>query len=62
MNVVAQGEGGPVAILNRNKPAFYCLPAKAYEDLMNRIEDMELNALANARQGQKRIKVELSDL
>jgi len=27
MAVVAQGEGAPVAILNRNKPAFYAVPS-----------------------------------
>ncbi len=60
IKVVGQNEA--VAILNRNKPAFYCIPAKAYEDLLNRLEDMELNALADARAGQERIKVDLDDL
>jgi antitoxin StbD len=60
MKVVGQGEA--VAILNRNKPAFYCVPARAYEDLLNRLEDMELNALADARADQERIKVDLDDL
>ncbi len=60
MKVVGQGEA--VAILNRNKPAFYCIPAKAYEDLLNKLEDMELNALADARIGQERIRVDLDDL
>ena len=27
MGTVAAGEGFPVAILNRNEPAFYCVPA-----------------------------------
>ena len=62
MGVLAQGEGDPVAILNRNKPAFYCVPAQAYEELLNRLEDMELNAIADARKGQKRIKVKLDEL
>ncbi len=26
MGTVAAGEGAPVAILNRNEPAFYCVP------------------------------------
>jgi antitoxin StbD len=30
MGTVAAGEGFPVAILNRNEPAFYCVPAKAF--------------------------------
>jgi antitoxin StbD len=62
MKVVTQGEGESVAILNRNKPAFYCVPARAYEALMNRLEDMELNALADASAGQERIRVKLDDL
>ena len=62
MGTVAAGEGFPVAILNRNAPAFYCVPAKAYEALMNRIEDLELNALADARQAQPVIKVKLDEL
>ena len=31
MGTVAAGDGFPVAILNHNEPAFYCLPAKAFE-------------------------------
>ena len=62
MGTVAAGDGFPVAILNRNEPAFYCVPAKAYEALMDRLEDIELNAVADARSGQAEIKVELSDL
>ena len=49
MGIVAAGEGFPVAILNRNKPAFYCVPAKAYEILMDKLENLELNTIADAR-------------
>ncbi len=62
MGTVAAGEGMPVAILNRNAPAFYCVPAKAYEALMERLEDLELNAIANARANQKVVKVKLDEL
>ena len=62
MRIVAAGEGGPVAILNRNEPAFYCVPAKAYEALMDRLEDIELNAIADARKGEPVVKVSLDDL
>ena len=62
MGTVAAGEGMPVAILNRNTPAFYCVPAKAYEALMERLEDLELNSVANARAGQKVVKVTLDEL
>ena len=46
---VAAGEGFPIAILNRNEPAFYCVPAKTYEAMMDKLEDKELNILADAR-------------
>ena len=59
---MAAGEGFPVAILNRNAPVFYCVPAKAYEALMDKLEDVELNAIANARAGQRVIKVKLDEL
>lgn len=62
MGTVAAGEGFPVAILNRNQPAFYCIPAKAYEALMEKMDDMELNAIADERASQAEIKVNLSDL
>lgn len=62
MGTVAAGDGMPVAILNRNAPAFYCVPAKAYEALMERLEDLELNAIANARASQKVVKVTLDEL
>lgn len=62
MGTVAAGEGFPVAILNRNEPAFYCVPAKAYEALMEKLEDIELNAIADARRGQPEIEVSLDAL
>lgn len=62
MGTVAAGEGFPVAILNRNAPAFYCVPAAAYEALMERLEDAELNAIADSRAGQASTKVTLADI
>jgi antitoxin StbD len=59
MGTVAAGEGSPVAILNRNEPAFYCVPAKTFEAMMERLEDIELNAIADARKGEARVKVDL---
>lgn len=64
MGTVAAGDGFPVAILNRNETAFYCVPAKAYEALMNKLEDVELNAIADARlkDGKIPVKVTLDEL
>lgn len=64
MGTVATGEGLPVAILNRNEPAFYCVPADACEALMDRLEDLELNAIADARlaDGKAPVRVSLDAL
>jgi antitoxin StbD len=62
MGTVAAAEGAAIAILNHNTPAFYCVPAKAYESMMERLEDMELNAIADARAGQKVVRVTLDEL
>ena len=62
MGTVAAGDGAPVAILNHNEPAFYCVPAAAYEAMMDRLDDIELNAIANSRKGQRVVKVTLDEL
>jgi antitoxin StbD len=55
MATVAAGEGFPVAILNHNEPVFYCVPASAYEALMDKLEDMELAALVSERKNEPEI-------
>lgn len=62
MKVVASGEGLPIAVLNRNEPAFYCVPAKAYEAMMELIEDMELLEIVKEREGEEAIEISLDDL
>lgn len=62
MAIVNAGEGFPVAILNRNKPAFYCVPAEAWEILLDKLEDFELAKLANERMNDKSFKVSLEEL
>ena len=62
MGTVAAGDGFPVAILNHNEPAFYCVPAKAFEALLERLEDFELNAIADLRRHEKRVRVTLDEL
>lgn len=62
MGTVAAGDGSPVAILNRNAPVFYCVPAKVYEAMLERLDDIELNKLADARLKQRVTKVTLDAL
>ena len=56
MEVVNNGFGEAVAILNRNNPAFYCVPADMYERLMDLIEDKELLKLAEEAQTEETVK------
>jgi antitoxin StbD len=62
MGTVAAGEGFPVAILNGNEPVFFCVPAKADEAMLDRLEDLELNAIADARDVQTASKGTLDEL
>ncbi len=52
MATVNAGAGFPVAILNRNQPAFYCVPAELYEQIMEALDDNELTKLVNERRNQ----------
>lgn len=62
MAVVDEADGFPVAVLNRNQPAFYCIPAEAYEALLDKLEDMELAQIVQDRECQEEIKVSIDDL
>jgi antitoxin StbD len=64
MATVAAGDGLAVAVLNRNEPAFYCVPARAYEELMDLVEDLELGRIADARlgDGQEPVRVNMDEL
>tara|TARA_B100000745_G_scaffold286576_1_gene222622 strand:- start:277 stop:525 length:249 start_codon:yes stop_codon:yes gene_type:complete len=62
MKVALSGNGEPIAVLNRNEPAFYCIPAEAYEYLIDRLEDLELITLAETRKDEESVKVQLNDL
>lgn len=59
METVGAGDGFPVAILNRNQPAFYCVPAALYEQMLDAIDDQELVRLVNERRGEALVDIDL---
>ncbi|SQI37151.1 Antitoxin YafN [Leminorella richardii] len=59
MATVNAGAGYPVAILNRNQPAFYCVPAELYEQILDALDEHELVKLVKERQGQPLVEVDL---
>ena len=62
MKVVSSEQGMPIAVLNRNEPAFYCVPAAAYEAMMELIDDVELLKIVKERLDEPAVKVKLDDL
>lgn len=62
MATVNAGDGYPVAILNRNQPAFYCVPAELYEQMLDALDDQELVKLVSERSKQPLIDVDLDVL
>lgn len=62
MKVALSAHGEAIAILNRNEPAFYCIPAETYEFLMDHIEDLELLSIVEPRKNEASVKVSLNDL
>ena len=52
----------PVAVLNHNKPEAYLLSAKAYEALLELIDDLTLIKTVKERKGGKTVKVKLDQL
>lgn len=59
---IAAAEGAPIAVLNRNKPAAYLVPADAWEAILDRLEDIELAEIVRARAGQEEIEVSIDEL
>lgn len=63
MGTVAEGEGEAVAILNRNEPAFYCVPPTLYAYYRELAEDAELNRIADERlENAEFVSVNIDDL
>jgi antitoxin StbD len=53
---------GPVAVLNRNKPVAYLIPADEWEAICDRLEDIELAEIVRSRAAEPVVSVKLEDL
>ncbi len=62
--LLAEADGETIALLNHNIPMAYIVPAKAYESMLEAVENLELLKLAKSRikEKHKAIKVKLEDL
>jgi antitoxin StbD len=61
-NAAIEQADGPVAVLNRNKPVAYLIPAHEWEAICERLEDFELTEIVRSRSGEKTVNVKLRDL
>ena len=63
ISTLKKGNGSAVAILNRNEPAFYCMPPELFAYYVELTEDAELNRIADERMASlDRVSVTLDDL
>jgi antitoxin StbD len=62
--IIDSANGEPIALLNRNKPTAYIVPAASYEVLMDLAEDIELGRIIEERKAEKSdaIEVRLDEL
>jgi antitoxin StbD len=66
--IVAEANGEPIAVLTNNKPSFYVISPSAYEELLERIWEIEITPtlvkrLEDLKTGRtKSIEVTLKDL
>ncbi len=59
---IAAAGGFPVAILNRNKASAYLVPADAWAEMIDRLEDAELAQIVRDRTGETPVPVALDAL
>lgn len=60
--VLAGAGGMPVAVLNHNRVMSYMVPAELYEQMMERLDDLDLIELIKSRSAEAAIPVSLDDL
>ena len=54
------GGGYPVAIIDRNRPGFYCVPAALYEQMLDELDEKDLVQTITERQNQPLREVDLN--
>ena len=57
--LIDSAHGETIALLNRNKPTAYIVPAKTYEMLMDLAEDIEFGRIIEERKSEKEDAIEI---
>lgn len=59
---IEAAHGQPLAVLNRNRPAAYLVPAEAWEAILDYLDDIELAKIVKERENEVAIPVNIDDL
>ena len=65
LRALEEGQGADIAVLNRNRPVFYCLSPQRYEQMLKATEDLEDAQLVQQRESasdRELVKVDPNDL
>jgi antitoxin StbD len=61
-SLMAAAQGEAVAIFNRNRIMAYMVPAATYEAIVDRLDDLALVEIAEARAEEKGVSVDIDEL
>jgi antitoxin StbD len=60
--VISDAQGEPVAVLNHNRVMAYMVPARTYEAMMERLDDLDLIEIIKSRVDEVGVPVTVDDL
>lgn len=62
MEVIREGLGEAVLVLEDDQPAFYAVPPAQYLAMLELVDDLRLAELAGARRGEPTVAVDIDEL
>jgi antitoxin StbD len=60
--IMSGAQGEPVAVLNHNRVMAYMVPARTYEAMLERLDDLELIEIIKSRAHEVGVSVNIDDL
>ena len=62
LNVIGSTNGSVLAVKEKNKTVFYCIPVDIWSNILNVLEDNELSKVVSKRLNDKTFRVNIDDL
>lgn len=60
--IVSEAHGEPVAVLNHNRVMAYMVPARTYEAMLERLDDLDLIEIIKSRANEVGVPVDTDEL